>query len=200
MKSFALLTTVSLISLSTLATVRPAMALESRQPAETQIAQGNNQDAIGHYNRGVGYIQQEKYDLALAEFTKAININPRYADAYNNRGNLYQQQGKPDLALSDYNKAININPRDAMAYLNRGILYYHQQQEPDLALSDYNKAIEINPQLALAYGFRGILHYSRQETEKAIGDFRQAAELYRRQGNAAAYEKVMELLRQLGAV
>ena len=200
MKSFALLTTVSLISLSTLATVRPVMALESRQPAETRIAQGNNQDAIGHYNRGIDYIQQEKYDLALAEFTKAININPRYADAYNNRGNLYQQQGKPDLALSDYNKAININPRDAMAYLNRGILYYHQQQEPDLALSDYNKAIEINPQLALAYGFRGILHYSRQETEKAIGDFRQAAELYRRQGNAAAYEKVMELLRQLGAV
>ena len=200
MKSFALLTTVSLISLSTLATVRPVMALESRQPAETRIAQGNNQDAIGHFNRGIDYIQQEKYDLALAEFTKAININPRYADAYNNRGNLYQQQGKPDLALSDYNKAININPRDAMAYLNRGILYYHQQQEPDLALSDYNKAIEINPQLALAYGFRGILHYSRQETEKAIGDFRQAAELYRRQGNAAAYEKVMELLRQLGAV
>jgi Tfp pilus assembly protein PilF len=200
MKSFALLTTVSLISLSTLATVRPVMALESRQPAETRIAQGNNQDAIGHYNRGIDYIQQEKYDLALAEFTKAINIDPRYAEAYLNRGFLYQQQGKPDLALSDYNKAININPRDAMAYLNRGILYYHQQQEPDLALSDYNKAIEINPQLALAYGFRGILHYSRQETEKAIGDFRQAAELYRRQGNAAAYEKVMELLRQLGAV
>jgi hypothetical protein len=61
MKSFALLTTVSLISLSTLATVRPAMALESRQPAETWIAQGNIQDAIGHYNRGIDYIQQEKY-------------------------------------------------------------------------------------------------------------------------------------------
>ena len=122
MKSFALLTTVSLISLSTLATVRPVMALESRQPAETRIAQGNNQDAIGHYNRGVGYIQQEKYDLALAEFTKAINIDPRYAEAYLNRGFLYEQQEKPDLALSDYNQAININPRLAEAYNNRGFL------------------------------------------------------------------------------
>jgi Tfp pilus assembly protein PilF len=108
MKSFALLTTVSLISLSTLATVRPVMALESRQPAETRIAQGNNQDAIGHYNRGVDYIQQEKYDLALAEFTKAININPRFAEAYLNRGILYAGQGKPDLALSDYNQATLI--------------------------------------------------------------------------------------------
>jgi Tfp pilus assembly protein PilF len=165
MKSFALLTTVSLISLSTLATVRPVMALESRQPAETRIAQGNNQDAIGHYNRGVDYIQQEKYDLALAEFTKAINIDPRYAEAYLNRGFLYEQQEKPDLALSDYNQAININPRLAEAYNNRGFLYYY-----------------------------------RLEREKAIRDLRQAAELFRQQGDAALYEKVMELLRELGAV
>jgi len=165
MKSFALLTTVSLISLSTLATVRPVMALESRQPAETRIAQGNNQDAIGHYNRGVDYIQQEKYDLALAEFTKAINIDPRYAEAYLNRGFLYEQQEKPDLALSDYNQAININPRYATAYNNRGTLYYY-----------------------------------RLEREKAIRDLRQAAELFRQQGDAALYEKVMELLRELGAV
>jgi Tfp pilus assembly protein PilF len=165
MKSFALLTTVSLISLSTLATVRPVMALESRQPAETRIAQGNNQDAIGHYNRGIDYIQQEKYDLALAEFTKAININPRYAEAYLNRGVLYEQQEKPDLALSDFNQAININPRNATAYNNRGFLYYY-----------------------------------RLEREKAIRDLRQAAELFRQQGDAAAYERVMELLRELGAV
>ena len=77
MKSFTLLTTVSLIDLSTLATVRPVMALESRQPTETLITQANYKEAIAHFNRGVNYIQQEKYDLALAEFTKAININPR---------------------------------------------------------------------------------------------------------------------------
>ncbi|MFM8296885.1 MAG: tetratricopeptide repeat protein, partial [Microcystis aeruginosa] len=84
-------------------------------------------------------------------------------------------------------------------YLNRGFLYY-EQGKSDLALSDYNQAININPRYAEAYGFRGLLYYSRQEREKAIRDLRQAAELFRQQGNAAAYEKVMEILRLLGAV
>ena len=149
MKSFALLTTLSLISLSTLATVRPVMALESRQPAETRIAQGNNQDALGHFNRGIDYIQQEKYDLALAEFTKAIELDPNYSDAYLNRGVLYYEQRKPDLALSDFNQVLNINPRLAEAYNNRGLLY-QQQGKPDLALSDFNQAININPGYTLA--------------------------------------------------
>ena len=64
----------------------------------------------------------------------------------------------------------------------------------------YNQALNINPREAQAYANRGVLYYSRQEREKAIRDFRQAAELSRQQGNAALYEKIMELLRQLGSV
>jgi tetratricopeptide (TPR) repeat protein len=112
---------------------------------------------------------------------------------------LAYQQGKSDLALSDYNQALNINPRLALAYSNRGVLY-RQQGKSDLALSDYNQALNINPRLAEAYYNRGVLYYYRLEREKAIRDLRQAAELFRQQGDAALYEKVMELLRQLGAV
>jgi tetratricopeptide (TPR) repeat protein len=76
----------------------------------------------------------------------------------------------------------------------------YQQGKSDLALSDYNQALNINPRLALAYKNRGVLYYYRLEREKAIRDLRQAAELFRQQGDAALYEKVMELLRELGAV
>jgi tetratricopeptide (TPR) repeat protein len=54
--------------------------------------------------------------------------------------------------------------------------------------------------LALAYNNRGVLYYYRLEREKAIRDLRQAAELFRQQGNAAAYEEIMKFLRELGAV
>ena len=62
------------------------------------------------------YHDQEKWDLALADYNKAIQINPEDAAAYYNRASLYSDQKKWDLALADYNKAIQINPEYTKAY------------------------------------------------------------------------------------
>ena len=62
------------------------------------------------------YKEQKKWDLALTDYNKAMQINPKDADAYNNRGTLYYEQKKWDKALVDYNKAIQINPSFALAY------------------------------------------------------------------------------------
>ncbi len=142
MKSFALLTTVSLIGLSTLATVRPVIALESRQPAETRIAQANYKEAIAHFNRGINYIQQEKYDLALAQFTRAIELDPNYTEAYLGRGMIYtiREQWRP--AFQDLNTAIRLNPRAAYAYHFRGYVHlaFNQRQN---AIADLTTAAEL---------------------------------------------------------
>ncbi|MBD2622179.1 tetratricopeptide repeat protein [Microcystis flos-aquae FACHB-1344] len=148
-------------------------------------------------NRGVLYQNQKKYELALADYNQAIDINPNYAEAYNNRGVLYQNQKKYELALADYNQAIEINPNYAEAYVNRGVLYF-EQKKYELALSDYNKAIEINPNLAQAYLGRGGLYAILGQPEKVKIDLQQAAILFLQQNNMAAYEKVMQILQQLG--
>jgi hypothetical protein len=58
--------------------------------------------------------------------------------------------------------------------------------------------------LRLLLGFLGFIvgfpYVYRLDKEKAIEDFRQAAELFRQQGNAPAREKALQFLRQLGAV
>jgi len=51
----------------------------------------------------------QKYDLALSDYSKAIDINPNYAVAYLGRGLLYLLQQKYELALADWNKAIELN-------------------------------------------------------------------------------------------
>ena len=153
--------------------------------------------AEAYFNRGVLYRLQEKYELALADYDKAIEINRNDAVAYYNRGVLYSYQQKYELALADYNQAIRINPNYANAYYNRGVLYYNLQKY-DLALSDFSKAIEINPNLAQAYLGRGGLYAILRQTEKAKIDLQQAAILFLQQNNMAAYEKVMQILQQLG--
>ena len=79
--------------------------------------------AAFYLNRGNFYKNNKKWNLALADYNKAIQINPEFAQAYYNRGILYFDQKKWDLALVDYNKAIQINPKDADVYNNRGTLY-----------------------------------------------------------------------------
>ncbi|TRU72417.1 MAG: serine protease [Microcystis viridis Mv_BB_P_19951000_S69] len=157
----------------------------------------NRNYANAYLNRGNLYSNQQKYELALADYSKAIEINPNDAMAYNNRGNLYKDQQKYELALADYNKAIEINRNFAEAYNNRGNLYFAQQKYK-LALADYEEAIKINSNFAEAYANRGLLYAELKQTEKAKIDLQQAAILFRQQNNMAAYEKVMQILRELG--
>ncbi|GCA95367.1 tetratricopeptide repeat protein, partial [Microcystis aeruginosa] len=132
--------------------------------------------AFWYVIRGGSYSLQKKYELALADFNKAIEINRNDAVAYSGRGELYYYQKKYELALADWNKAIKINPNFAMAYTNRGILYYNQQKY-DLALSDWTKAIDINPNYALAYTNRGILYRDLQKYELALADWNKAIKI-----------------------
>jgi tetratricopeptide (TPR) repeat protein len=77
-------------------------------------------------------------------FTKAIELKPDYAPAYNYRGITYHRKGDYNLAIQDFTKSIEIDPNYHHAYRNRGIDYYHLR-DYEHALNDYNKAIDFNP-------------------------------------------------------
>ncbi|MGB3653799.1 MAG: tetratricopeptide repeat protein [Rivularia sp. (in: cyanobacteria)] len=127
-------------------------------------------------NRGILYKDQKKWELAVADFNKAIQINPDYTTAYFNRAILYEDQKKWKLALADYNKAIQINPNDAEVYINRANLYYDQKKWK-LALGDYNKAIQINPEYAKAYFNRAIVYQKQKKWDLAVADYNKAIQI-----------------------
>jgi tetratricopeptide (TPR) repeat protein len=75
---------------------------------------------MAYNNRGLAKYQLVDYRGAVADYTKAIKIDPNYAATYTNRGAAKAKLGDYRGAIADYNKTIEFVPNDAMAYYNRG--------------------------------------------------------------------------------
>jgi tetratricopeptide (TPR) repeat protein len=120
-------------------------------------------------NRGYFYVQEKKYDKALPDFTKAIDLMPNFADALNNRGGVYRLLDQNRLAVVDYTNALLIQPDYVNALAGRGNAYAGLGLL-DSALIDLNKAFKINPALANALGDRGSVYFRLGQFENAIED------------------------------
>lgn len=124
------------------------------------------------YNKGVG----TKGNLAIYCYTKAIELNPQFADAYEGRAVAYCILDNLDAAIRDYSKVIELNPQLEGGYVVRGITYSNLGHY-STAILDFNKAIELDPQYALAYYSRGDAYYNLGNYGAAILDFSKDIEL-----------------------
>src|SRR5262245_43440118 len=68
-----------------------------------------------YINRGIAYGAKGDNDRAIADLSKAIEINPKYAAAYYNRGAAYRAKGDNDRAIADYSSAERRDAKDAAA-------------------------------------------------------------------------------------
>ncbi len=50
-------------------------------------------------------------DNIILYLSKAIELDPGFAEAYDLRGAAYRMKKQPELALADFNQAILLNPR-----------------------------------------------------------------------------------------
>ncbi len=74
-------------------------------------------------NRGIAYYELGNHRQALSDYDRAIENNPKYANAYNDRGIVHGELASYRLAIEDFDRAIEINPEYAEAYYNRGITH-----------------------------------------------------------------------------
>ncbi|MGR3309364.1 MAG: tetratricopeptide repeat protein [Candidatus Brocadiales bacterium] len=76
-----------------------------------------------HYKQGIEYIKNGKIDEAVAEFERAIKINPEHFHVHAYLGLIYGAEERFDEAIHEYEKAISINPDFADAYYGLAVIY-----------------------------------------------------------------------------
>jgi tetratricopeptide (TPR) repeat protein len=112
-------------------------------------------------------------DVAIAEYSRSINLLPSNPEPYLGRGYVYEKLGEYEKALSDYSQAITLNPTDPQVYFIRGLLY-DLLGKTDEAVQDYSVTISLKPNDADAYFYRGIDWEKMGNTDSAKADYRNA--------------------------
>jgi tetratricopeptide (TPR) repeat protein len=152
-----------------------------------------------------GTYPQFKARLALKELDAAIELNPSHSGAYYFRARANRKLENYDLAVSEQEHAIKVAsageqypelrpgswdklsleiiPDDiaglsikAAAYADRGHSYY-ELKNYEHAFADLDEAIRVLPNCARLFYLRGSLYDSTGNSEKALADFRRAAQL-----------------------
>jgi tetratricopeptide (TPR) repeat protein len=97
------------------------------------------------------YLAQGDYEFdrgdcarAIAAYSRAIELNPGYAEAYNNRAYAYMTQPDYARALTDLDRAIALRPAYVNALMNRGDIHnYYYDIDYDLAIADYDRVLAL---------------------------------------------------------
>src|SRR5204863_7216161 len=148
------------------ANCRMALQLDDRLPA-VHVTLGHLQTTLG------------KHDLALQEFQKALDINPRDASALIGRADVYETMGRNSDAEANYQRAIALRPDYWEGYSVLGAFYARHKRVQD-SLAQYRRVTELTPGSPEGYSDLGAEYMELNDSQSAA-----AAE--------AAFQKSLQL-------
>ncbi len=140
--------------------------------------------AIPFAHAGIAYEQAGQFQSAIAEYDKALQIDPKLATILCRRGHARHNIGDYDRAIADFSKAIAIAPKDASPLLARGAAFEAKSMLKQ-AFDDYSRAIKAT-KAGIAYFARGTAHLRSGDFAPAIDDL--TAAIKKQPSLIAAYQ------------
>ncbi len=136
-------------------------------------------------NRGLVLRKLERYEDAIADYTKELSLSGEGRSktrTLNNRAYCYAKIGDFKSAIRDYSSVIEKEDNaNVHAYHNRGISY-ERIEEFNKAIEDFTEVIRLDPKNGNAFFNRGCCYDTVGELDLAITDYSVALELDMKNG------------------
>lgn len=125
----------------------------------------------------------DQVDEKLADFSRAIELDPQNTDAWRGRGLAYLSQGDHESALDDLMKLLEQNPEDPVTHQAVAEVL-SQMQQYEKALEHVDQVIAQRPESSLPWLLRARIHLAQENSDQAIDDLDRALELNPRDVNS----------------
>jgi len=132
----------------------------------------NPRDAEAYNARGLFHSMEGKHELALQDFTKAIELKPESTTYRLMRAELYLGMNSspiynPDFALADADKAIAAEPSNAQAFAIRCRALY-EVAERDEAIAACEKSLTLDPKNGLVKTYLKLARDLPEKSEMSV--------------------------------
>jgi TonB family protein len=132
--------------------------------------------AAAYVTRGNNRLNHGEYDLAIADFEKAIDMDPTAAMGFADRGMAYIWKRQYELARKDLDAAYALDPRNPVVFRGRGMLAVDAD---DLggAIEAFTTSLEIEPHNVFSLQHRAAALLLAGEQDKALAGYAEAIQL-----------------------
>ena len=124
-------------------------------------------------NLGVIYLKLGKYDQAIEQFKKALEVDPHYTVGPFLFGDIYTDAKNYQEKINDFKDVIKTNREYARAHNYLGLTYL-KKKNYSAAKNSLLESIRVNPKYAKANNNLGVLYEEMGDTTKAIESYRMA--------------------------
>jgi TonB family protein len=140
----------------------------------------DSKNAKAYSCRGSGYFfYQKDYDKAIADQTKAIELDPNNRMYYSRRAAAYEENKLFDEALKDLEKSLELSETDRQKGFTlesmANVLY--EKNDLDAALARVDEAVKLNPDDHWNFYTRAKIYKKLGKNDLAAADERKAKEL-----------------------
>jgi tetratricopeptide (TPR) repeat protein len=155
---------------------------------------GFSQNAKQYFKAGESFVEAGNQKDAIAQFTKAIELNPDYLQAYISRAEAYKAINELQKAADDYKRALVFESSEIELYYSASEVNYLLKNYPE-ALDLINKGITLNPKHEEAYRLLSQIQTATEDYSNALASIDKALKLKDNPENNYTHGQISEKMK-----